>query len=224
MIYFSGVSKHYPKGDVHALKDIDLVIDKGDFVSIIGHSGAGKTTLLKMITREDLPTSGNIRIEDVPMEELDEETLRKFRRKVGVISQDQKFLPNKTVYENLTEVMQATGRSDDEIKTDVPYVLDLVGLSERAGHYPDELSGGERQRLSVARSIINQPDIILADEPTAHLDEGRISDLLSILWKLHELGATIVLSSHNKDMAHKIGKRLIELEHGKIIRDERIEN
>jgi len=169
MIYFDNVSKIYPDNSV-ALQDISFAIEPNEFVSIVGHSGAGKTTLLKMFLAEERPTEGKIFFESTDIHKLRKNEINDFRRKVGVVFQDFRLLPYKTVYENIAFAMEAEGRTDEEIESDVPHVLDLVDLGKKIWNFPGELSGGEKQRVAIARAIVNQPDVIIADEPTGNYE------------------------------------------------------
>lgn len=220
MILYDGVTKRYPKNSAPALDAVTLKIEPGEFVTIIGKSGAGKTTLLKLFTAEEHPSEGSIAFKEEIVHELPGSLKNKFRQSVGVVFQDFRLIPTRTARENIQMAMHAAGRSDEEIEADIPYVLELVGLSERAEHFPDELSGGERQRLAIARAIINQPEVILADEPTGNLDPETAKEIIDILKKINDLGTTIIMASHNKDMIARVGKRIVELEKGRIIRDE----
>jgi len=223
MIKFQNVTKIYEtknKQKVFALKNVSFEIKKGDFVLIVGRSGAGKTTLLKLIFAEEKPTEGKIFFEGKDITKMKNGEISKLRRKIGVIFQDYKLLPIKTAFENLAYVMEVTGFSDEEIKRDVPKVLEIVGLSEKFQSFPQELSAGEKQRLSIARALISRPKVILADEPTGNLDPYNTLDILKIFQKIHEMGTTIVLATHNKDIVDILGKRVITLEKGEIVRDE----
>ncbi len=220
MIYFNGVSKVYPK-DTTALEDITLTINGGEFISIVGHSGAGKTTLVKLILAEENPTEGTVFFESQDVHRLPHRDLTHLRRRIGTIFQDFKLLSNKTAYENIAFAMEASGKTDEEIASDVPHVLDLVDLSEKADHFPHQLSGGEKQRLAIARAIINQPEVIIADEPTGNLDPINTYEVVQILKKINDLGTTVVLTTHNRGVVDAIGKRVITLEKGKIVRDDK---
>ncbi len=219
MIKFENVSKVYLNEDP-SLADINLVINEGEFVSIVGHSGAGKTTLTKLILAEENPTLGNIFFESIDVHKLRNKDMTKYRSRIGVIFQDFRLLPKKTAYENIAFAMEAAGKTDEEIRTDVPHVLELVDLSSKIFHFPHQMSGGEKQRLAIARAIINQPELIIADEPTGNLDPVNTYEVVQILKKINDLGTTIVLTTHNKDVVESIGKRVITLERGKIIRDD----
>lgn len=220
MIYFDNVSKIYPDNSV-ALQDISFAIEPNEFVSIVGHSGAGKTTLLKMFLAEEKPTDGKIFFESTDIHTLRRNEINNFRRKVGVVFQDFRLLPYKTVYENIAFAMEAAGRSDEEIESDVPHVLDLVDLGKKIWNFPNELSGGEKQRVAIARAIVNQPDVIIADEPTGNLDPLNTYDIVQILKKINDLGTTVVLTTHNKGVIDSLGKRVITMEDGRIIRDDK---
>ncbi len=219
MIYFDNVTKKYK--DNSSLEEVTLSIAPGEFVSIVGHSGAGKTTLTKLILAEEHPTSGTVSFESTDIHKLSKRDLMNFRRKVGVVFQDFRLLPNKTAYENIAFAMEATGKTDAEIMEDVPHVLELVDLTNRAFHFPHQLSGGEKQRLAIARAIITQPDLIIADEPTGNLDPTNAQEVIKILKKINDLGTTVILTTHNKGVVDQIKKRVITLENGRIIRDDK---
>ena len=220
MIYFKDVKKEYPKSSV-ALEDITLTINSGEFVSIVGHSGAGKTTLIKLILAEERPTEGTVMFESLDIARLRSGDLTKLRRRIGTVFQDFKLLGSKTAYENIAFAMEAAGKSDEEIAADVPHVLDLVDLADKATHFPGMLSGGEKQRLAIARAIINQPEVIIADEPTGNLDPIYTYEIVQILKKINDLGTTVILTTHNRGVVDAIGKRVITLEKGRVIRDDK---
>ncbi len=220
MIYFDNVSKKYPDG-THSLESVMLSITPGEFVSIVGHSGAGKTTLAKLILAEESPTEGSVFFESTDIQSFSNKALRNFRRKIGIIFQDFRLLANKTAYENIAFAMEASGKSDEEINEDVPRVLELVDLAHRSLHFPHQLSGGEKQRLAIARAIITQPSVIIADEPTGNLDPVNANDVINILKKINDRGTTVILTTHNKDVVDSLGSRVITLEKGKIIRDDK---
>jgi cell division transport system ATP-binding protein len=220
VIYFNNVTKTY-NTDQKAIDDINLVIKAGEFISVVGHSGAGKTTLVKMIVAEDTPTDGTVFFESQNIHKLNSGDLTKLRRRIGVVFQDFKLLNNKTAYENIAFAMEAVGKTNEEISTDVPHVLELVDLSEKIFSFPHQLSGGEKQRLAIARAIINQPELIIADEPTGNLDPVNAHDIIQILKKINDLGTTIILTTHNRGVVESIGKRVITMEKGKVIRDDK---
>lgn len=219
MIHFDNVTKVYPDNSV-ALEEITFSISPKEFVSIVGHSGAGKTTLLKMFLGEERPTKGRIIYESKDLSTFDKKEMDLFRRKIGVVFQDFRLLPDKNVYENIAFAMEAAGRTDEEIEADVPHVLDLVDLSKKIWNFPGELSGGEKQRVSIARAIVNQPDVIIADEPTGNLDPLNTYDIVQILKKINDLGTTVILTTHNKGVIDSLKKRVITMEEGRIIRDD----
>jgi len=219
MIYFDRVSKRY--GNTAALEGVTLSVAPKEFISIVGHSGAGKTTLLKLLLAEERPTEGNIFFESIDVNDLPASSLHHYRRKIGTVFQDFRLIPNKTSYENIAFAMEAIGRTDDEIKSDVPYVLELVNLADKATHFPDQLSGGEKQRIAIGRAIINQPELIVADEPTGNLDPINTYEIVEILKKINELGTTIIITTHNKGVIDAIGKRVITMDSGKVVRDDK---
>ena len=220
MIYFNNVSKIYNKDSV-ALDDVTLTVNQGEFLSIVGHSGAGKTTLVKMILADESPSGGTVFFESVDVHKLRPEDLTKLRRRIGMVFQDFKLLSNKTAYENIAFAMEAAGKTDREIRSDVPHVLELVDLGPKSKHFPHEMSGGEQQRLSIARAIINQPEIIIADEPTGNLDPVNAYEIIQILKKINDLGTTVILTTHNKGVIDSIKKRVVTMEKGKIVRDDK---
>lgn len=220
MIYFDKVSKVYADNSV-ALDEITFTVDAKEFVSIVGHSGAGKTTLVKLILTEEKPTSGKVFYGSTDIHALRHKDVPEFRRKIGVVFQDFRLLPNKNVYENIAFSMEASGRGDEEIESDVPHVLELVDLGKKIWNFPSELSGGEKQRVAIARAIVNQPDIIIADEPTGNLDPVNTYEIVQILKKINDLGTTVILATHNKGVIDSLGRRVITMESGKIVRDDK---
>lgn len=220
MIYFDNVSKLYNDGRSAAIEEITFQIDPKEFVSIVGHSGAGKTTLLKMIIAEDKPTSGQVFFESLDIHKIPRTRLPQYRRKIGTVFQDFKLLPNKTAYENIAFAMEANGRTDEEIAENVPQALALVDLADKAWNFPHELSGGEKQRVAIARAIVNQPDIIIADEPTGNLDPIATYEVVQILKKINDLGTTVVMTTHNKGVIDELGRRVITMDEGRVIRDD----
>ena len=220
VIYFNNVSKIYNKDSI-GIEDVTLTVSAGEFVSIVGHSGAGKTTLIKMILAEDKPTEGTVFFESQNIHKLKSGELTKLRRRIGVVFQDFKLLANKTAYENIAFAMEAVGKTNEEITLDVPHVLDLVDLGTKLFHFPHQLSGGEKQRLAIARAIINQPELIIADEPTGNLDPISTYDIVQIFKKINNLGTTVILTTHNRGVIESIGNRVITMEKGKVIRDDK---
>jgi len=219
MIYFDKVSKVYNDKSV-ALEDVSFKVEPAEFVSIVGHSGAGKTTLLKMILAEEMPSKGKVYFESTNIHKLRPKEVVQYRRKIGTVFQDFRLLPNKTVYENISFAMEAAGREDAEIEADVPHVLELVDLRHKMWSFPGQLSGGEKQRAAIARAIVNQPDIIIADEPTGNLDPVNTYDIVQILKKVNDLGTTVILTTHNKGVIDNLGRRVITMEGGRIVRDD----
>lgn len=220
MLYFDRVSKEYENGN-RVLDDISVTINKGELVSIVGHSGAGKTTLIKLLLGEEYPTEGVVSFNSDDIHSLRGSDMMHYRRKVGVVFQDFRLIPNKTAYENVAFAMEAAGKHDDEIHTDVPHVLDLVDLKGKMHHFPHQLSGGEQQRVAIARAIINRPEIIIADEPTGNLDPLNTYDIVQILKKINDLGTTVILTTHNKGIVDNLGKRVLTMENGRIVRDQK---
>lgn len=220
MIYFDKVTKEYDSGN-KVLDNISLVINKGELVSIVGHSGAGKTTLIKLLLAEEHPTDGAVSFHSDDIHKLKGDDMTKYRRKIGVVFQDFRLIPNKTAYENVAFAMEAAGRTDDEIKEDVPHVLELVDLKNKMHNFPHQLSGGEQQRVAIARAIINRPEVIIADEPTGNLDPLNTYDIVQILKKINDLGTTVILTTHNKGIVDNLGRRVVTMEDGKITRDQK---
>ncbi len=220
MIVFEKVSKIYADETV-ALDEVTVSIDPKEFVSIVGHSGAGKTTLIKMLLAEEKPTSGRVFYESLDIHKLKKNEIHHLRRKIGTVFQDFRLLPNKTVYENIAFAMEVSGKGDAEIHADVPHVLELVNLGNKAFNFPHELSGGEKQRVAIARAIVNQPDIIIADEPTGNLDPINTYEVVQILKKINDLGTTVILTTHNKGVIDSLGRRVLTMENGKVVRDDK---
>jgi len=220
MIVFDRVSKIYPDNSI-ALEEVTLSVEPKEFVSIVGPSGAGKTTLLKLLLAEEKPTTGSVYYEATDINNLSKREIDAFRRKIGMVFQDFRLLPNKTVYENIAFTMEAAGRSDEEIESDVPHVLELVDLTPKVWNFPHELSGGEKQRVAIARALVNEPDIIIADEPTGNLDPANTYDIVQILKKINDLGTTVILATHNNGIIDLLKKRVIAMEFGKVVRDDK---
>ena len=219
MIYFDHVTKVYNATST-ALDDVTLTFEPKEFISIVGHAGAGKTTLLRMILAEERPSSGAVFFESQNVHTIPRSALHTLRRKIGTVFQDFRLIPNKTAYENIAFAMEAAGRADEEIAADVPHVLDLVDLKEKAWNFPKEMSGGERQRVAIGRAIVNQPDVLLADEPTGNLDPLNTYQVVEILKRINELGTTVILTSHNKGVVDSLGKRVITMDNGRVVRDD----
>ena len=219
MIRFEKVSKVYPPKSV-AAQDVSFEIQTGEFVSLVGRSGAGKTTLLKLLLAEEKPTAGQVYFKKENVHEIERAKIPALRRKIGVVFQDYKLLSAKTAYENIAYVMQVMEAPDPVIASDVHDALEIVGLEERAHHFPAQLSGGEKQRVAIARALIHRPEVIIADEPTGNLDPYNTHDIIQLLLKIHALGTTIILATHNKEVINHLGKRVLTLEQGKLIRDE----
>ena len=220
MIHFDNVSKIYSDDSI-ALDAVNLFITPGEFISIVGQSGAGKTTLLKMLLVEEKPSSGSVFFESVDIHTMARKDIPSLRRRIGIVFQDFKLLPNKTAYENLAFAMEVAGRNDADIASDVPHALELVDLGHKMWNFPHELSGGERQRVAIARAIINQPEVIIADEPTGNLDPINTHDIVQILKKINDMGTTVILTTHNKGVIDTLGKRVITMNNGKITRDDK---
>ena len=219
MIFFDNISKIYNHNSV-ALKNVTLTIQPKEFVSIVGSSGAGKTTLLKLLIREEEPSEGRVFLDDVEVTGLPRSEIHHVRRRVGMVFQDYKLLPAKTAYENVAFAMEAAGRADEEIHEDVPQVLELVGLTGKMDNFPNQLSGGERQRVAIARALVNRPEVLLADEPTGNLDPVHTGEIINLLHKINELGTTVTLASHDKEIINAIEKRVIVLDKGEVVSDQ----
>lgn len=220
MITFDKVTKIYPPNSA-VLQNISFEIEEGEFVSIVGKSGAGKTTLTRIILGLEEPSYGEVYFKGKNLSQAEAHQIQEIRRKIGVIYQDYKLLPAKTVYENVAYIMEVEGKDHGEIKKEVPKVLDLIGLSDKANNFPKELSGGEQQRLAVARALVNYPELIIADEPTGNLDPYNTYEVIYLLEKINKAGATVILLTHDREIINKLGKRVITLVDGKIIRDEK---
>jgi cell division transport system ATP-binding protein len=218
MISLRGVSLLYPNG-VRALDQVSLEIAKGEFVFLVGHSGTGKSSLLRLLYREMPPTSGDITVDGIRVDRLPGRRVPALRRHLGVVFQDFKLLPDKTVWENVAFAMQVTGAPTKEILRQVPRALDLVGLSHRSRMYPDELSGGEQQRTAIARALVNNPKILLCDEPTGNLDPANTTEIVDLLLRINLKGTTIVVATHNQAVVDRMRRRVVRLENGKVATD-----
>lgn len=220
MITFVNVSMVYPNGAV-ALEDVNLEIEKGEFITLVGLSGAGKTTLTKLLLAEEEPSEGTVLFENVDINTFSGAETTALRRRIGTVFQEFRLLTNKTAYENIAFAMEAAGKTDEEIISDVPHVLQLVDLQDRMYHFPSQLSGGEKQRLAIARAIINQPEVLIADEPTGNLDATNTAEVIHILKKINDLGTTVILTTHDKQLIDAVGSRIVTMERGRIIGDDR---
>ncbi len=223
MISFNEVTKTYPpyknKKENTVLDSISFQIERGEFVSLVGRSGSGKTTIVKLLLREEEVDSGNILFAGKDISKIKRRNLHTLRRRIGVVFQDYKLLCSKTVYENISFGMEVTGATDEEIKRDVPEILDIVDLTEQADQYPEQLSGGEMQRVAIARALIHDPDVILADEPTGDLDPYHSKNIVNLLKRINKTGTTVVLATHDKEIVNYLGGRVITLRNKKIISD-----
>ena len=218
VIEFHNVSKTYENGTM-ALKDVSLQIQKGEFVFIVGASGAGKSTFLKLIMHEETPTSGTIRVGKFDLAAMKKKEIPLLRRTMGVVFQDFRLIDKMTVYENVAFAMRVVGASNKEIRRRVPQVLELVGLVDREKRYPAELSGGEQQRVAIARALVNNPRMIIADEPTGNLDPVRSLELMLLLEKINELGTTVLVVTHEKELVDAFSKRVISIDTGRVVSD-----
>lgn len=219
MILLDRVTKTYPKRKDVALDRLNLHVEAKEFVIVVGQSGAGKSTLLKILTREEKPTSGKIIVGGIDYERLKDRDVPKLRRKIGVVFQDFKLLPNKTVFENVAFALEIAGMSNKEIKHTVPKVLNIVGLKSKEKSYPRELSGGEMQRVAIARAVVRQPKILIADEPTGNLDPKHAWDVIRVLERINKYGTTVLLTTHNQDIVNKLKRRVVTIQDGKIVSD-----
>ena len=218
MIRLKDVEMEYPNG-TPAIRGISTTIEDGEFVFLVGPSGSGKSTIIKMLTGEEIPTAGRIMINGFSVNNIAERQIPMMRRTLGIIFQDFRLIEKKTVYENLEFVMRAVGMPMKEIKNRIAYVLLLVGLEQKAESYPNELSGGEQQRVAIARALVNNPSTIIADEPTGNLDPERSMEIMTLLVKINQLGTTVLVVTHEKDLVNKFGKRVITIDKGCIIND-----
>ena len=224
MINFEKITKiysnHSGKNRTIALNNVSFEIKEKELISIVGKSGAGKTTLLKLFLAEENPTQGIIIFEGEDIHKIDPDELCQFRRRIGSIFQDYKLISSKNVYENIAYVMEVIGVDDAQIKHDIAQVLEIVGLTNRITNFPAELSGGEKQRLAIARALIHRPHVIIADEPTGNLDPYHTQDIINLLVKINELGTTVILATHHKEIVNSLKRRVVTLEDGKLVKDE----
>jgi cell division transport system ATP-binding protein len=219
VLVLNDVTKTYPNGR-DALKDVDLVVPEGDFVFLVGASGAGKSTLMKLLIRDELATRGTVTLDGDDLAKLPRRRVPHVRRKIGIVFQDFKLLPSKTVRENIAFALEVTGTPRRRIKPAVTRVLALVGLTEQAAQYPKQLSGGEQQRTAIARALVHDPRIVIADEPTGNLDPLISWEILQLLLRINELGVTVLMATHDADIVTALRKRVVALEDGRVIRDE----
>lgn len=220
MILLDRVTKNYGKSNKPALNRASIHVGAGEFVIIVGTSGAGKSTLLKLLTREEKPSSGKIVVGGIDHDNLKDKHIPLLRRKIGVVFQDFKLLPNRTVFENVAFALEIAGMTNREIKATVPKVIELVGLKGKEKHFPHQLSGGERQRVAIARAVVRQPKILIADEPTGNLDPKHSWDIVRLLEKINKYGTTVILTTHNVEIVNKLKRRVITIDHGKITSDQ----
>lgn len=219
MITFQNVTKKYGENSI-ALEKVSFKVQPNEFVSIVGRSGAGKSTVLKLLIGEDKPSKGQIFFGSYEVNKLKSNDLPEFRRHIGIIFQDFRLLSKKTAFENIAFTLEVWGRPQREINETVPQVLDMVGLGDKMFNFPAELSGGEKQRVAIARAMINKPDVLIADEPTGSLDPFNTWEVIKILNKINELGSTVILATHDKDIVNTLGRRVITLDNGRVVKDD----
>jgi len=219
MILLDRVTKTYGKHATPALDRVSLHVEPKEFVIVVGQSGAGKTTLLRLLTREEKPTSGKIIVGGIDYDKLKDREIPLLRRKIGVVFQDFKLLPNRTVFENVAFALEIVGMGGREIQHTVPKVLEIVNLKGKEKRMPQELSGGERQRVAIARAIVRQPKILIADEPTGNLDPKHAWDVINVLEKINRFGTTVLLTTHNQEIVNALKRRVVTIEHGQIVSD-----
>jgi cell division transport system ATP-binding protein len=219
VIEFRGVSKHY-EGRNMGLDQATFSIDRAEFVFLVGSTGSGKSTVMRLLIKELDPSEGHIRVAGHDLEEITRKRVPYYRRNIGVVFQDFKLLPNRTVYDNVAYALQVTGRSRKEIRHKVPDILRLTGLSTKLHNYPDQLSGGEQQRVSIARAFVNHPPLLLADEPTGNLDPETSIGIMQLLYRINRTGTTVLVATHDAAMVDKMRRRVLELSRGRIVRDE----
>jgi cell division transport system ATP-binding protein len=220
VINFDNVSKQYKNSNTPALDDINLNIEQGDFVFLVGQSGSGKSSLLRLLLKEEKPTSGTVTVDGIDVAKLPNRKVPAFRRTMGIVFQDFRLLPGKTVFDNVAFGMEVIGKSKKEIQQRIPALLDLVGLEEKAHRLPSELSGGEQQRVALARAFVNQPKLLLADEPTGNLDPSTSVGIMKLLDRINRTGTTVVMATHDVAIVDQMRKRIVQMENGKIVRDQ----
>ncbi len=218
MFEFIGVSKIFKK-EFLAVNDINLKINQGEFVFLVGRSGAGKSTLVKLLLKEEEPTSGRILYKGNDITKIRRRSIPVYRRNIGFVFQDFRLLPKMTVYENVAFAMEIIGTSTKTIRREIPTVLSMVGLADKSRSYPDELSGGEKQRVAIARAVINRPEIIIADEPTGNLDHDTSLEIMKIFTEINRRGTTLIMATHDREIVNRMQKRVVEIKKGSIIRD-----
>jgi cell division transport system ATP-binding protein len=218
LIRFTNVTKVFGN-DTVALEGVDLEIEAGEFVFLVGPSGSGKSTLVRLLLKEMEPTAGDIHVDGVKLSSIPERAVSRHRRNIGCVFQDFKLLPNKTAQENVAYAMEVTGQKRRAIATKVPQILDLVGLKDKSGKYPHQLSGGEQQRVSIARAFVGQPPLLIADEPTGNLDPETSVGIMHLLHRINRIGTTVLVATHDRDMVNVMRKRVVALEHGRVVRD-----
>lgn len=219
MIAFQNVSKIYSTTST-ALEDVSFEIAPGEFLSLAGRSGAGKSTIIKLLIGEERPTHGRVFFGQYEVNKIKTRDLPEFRRHIGIVFQDFRLLVTKTAAENVAFALEVAGRPDEEIDDLVPQVLDLVGLADKATHFPHQLSGGEQQRVAIARAMVHKPEVIIADEPTGNLDPFHTWEIVNLLMKINELGTTVILATHDKEIINTLSRRVITMDRGRIVRDE----
>ena len=220
MINFDNVSKQYKNSDTPALDEINLNIEQGEFVFLVGQSGSGKSSLLRLLLKEEIPSSGTVTVDGIDVAKLANRKVPAFRRTMGIVFQDFRLLPGKTVFDNVSFGMEVIGKSKKEIQQRIPALLELVGLEEKAHRLPSELSGGEQQRVALARAFVNKPKLLLADEPTGNLDPSTSVGIMKLLDRINRTGTTIVMATHDVAIVDQMRKRIVQMENGKIIRDQ----
>lgn len=218
MIRLRDIHKEYPNG-TKALKGVSMQIDDGDFIFLVGPSGSGKSTIIKLITAEIAPTKGKLMVNGYNLNDISEKQIPLLRRTIGVVFQDFRLIEKKTVFENIEVAMRAVGATTSEIRRRIPYVLGLVGLTGKSRQLPTQLSGGEQQRVAIARALANNPSVIIADEPTGNLDPARSLEIMSLLEKINDMGTTILVVTHERELVNRFGKRVVAIESGRIISD-----
>jgi cell division transport system ATP-binding protein len=219
MIQYKHVAKSYPNG-AESLKDVNLSVGDGEFIFLVGPSGAGKTSLFKMLLREEMPTSGEVWLNDIEVHRLKDKQVPKLRRNIGMVFQDFRVLSRLTVWENVAFALEVVGKADADIAKVVPYMLTLVGLKDKAHSFPHQLSGGEQQRIAIARALVHEPSVLLADEPTGNLDPETSWEIVELLSQINGWGTTVVMATHNQDIVNALKKRVVTMNKGTIVKDE----